>query len=82
MFSTGSNILRQRTYSVLNHIKMDHRFVPIVRHPELQADKKPVVRWARFHDVASTDPKARALRTAMTQRQSCECQWCMWMEGR
>ncbi|KAL6773734.1 IRK1B [Auxenochlorella protothecoides x Auxenochlorella symbiontica] len=70
MFSTGSNILRQRTYSVLNHIKMDHRFVPIVRHPELQADKKPVVRWARFHDVASTDPKARALRTAMTQRQS------------
>jgi hypothetical protein len=33
MNSNSQNRLRQRTYSVMNHVKYGYRFMAIVRHP-------------------------------------------------
>lgn len=47
----GQNRLRQRTYTVHNHVRYGYRFQNIVKHPAESRDRKPRVRWAHFHDV-------------------------------
>ncbi|PSC68160.1 E set domain-containing [Micractinium conductrix] len=47
----GQNCLRQRTYTVHNHVRYGCRFQPIVKHPADSRDRKPRVRWAHFHDI-------------------------------
>ncbi|KAL4447568.1 hypothetical protein ABPG75_004787 [Micractinium tetrahymenae] len=48
----GQNRLRQRTYTVHNHVRFGFRFQNIVKHPAESRDRKPRVRWAHFHDIA------------------------------
>lgn len=48
----GQNRLRQRTYTVHNHVRYGFRFQNIVKHPAESRDRKPRVRWAHFHDIA------------------------------
>ncbi|EFN59959.1 hypothetical protein CHLNCDRAFT_133057 [Chlorella variabilis] len=45
----GQNRLRQRTYTVHNHVRYGYHFQNIVKHPA--EDRKPRVRWAHFHDI-------------------------------
>lgn len=49
------NILRQRTYSVGNHLRYGFKFSNIIRHPALSSDRKPRIRWHRFHDIVAVD---------------------------
>ncbi|KDD76315.1 inward potassium channel rectifier, partial [Helicosporidium sp. ATCC 50920] len=51
LYSTSENVLRQRTYVVSRHVRAGCVFADIVKHPALTKDRKPRVRWARFHDV-------------------------------
>ncbi|KAK2080060.1 hypothetical protein QBZ16_002456 [Prototheca wickerhamii] len=62
LFINGHNVLRQRTYSVVDNVRVNHRFVPIVKHPDLQPDKLPSVRWGKFHDTALVNPRLRDMR--------------------
>ena len=52
-------MLRQRTYSIRNHVKYGYKFMPMVKHPLMSADRKPRVRWQHFHDVVKCDKMER-----------------------
>lgn len=54
-FINGHNMLRQRTYSIRNHVKYGYKFMPMVKHPLLSSDRKPRVRWQLFHDIVKSD---------------------------
>ena len=51
IITSGRNMLRQRTYSVSNHVKYGYGFVPMVKHPARSLDRKPRIRWQVFHDI-------------------------------
>jgi hypothetical protein len=54
-FTNGHNMLRQRTYSIRNHVKYGYKFMPMVKHPLMSIDRKPRVRWQLFHDILKCD---------------------------
>lgn len=47
----GESRLRQRTYNMSHHLKYGHAFVPIIKHPAFSRDRKPRIKWNRFHDT-------------------------------
>lgn len=51
----NSNVLRQRTYLVDHHLRWGFGFLPAVEHPAFSKDKKPRVRWDKFHSVIPAD---------------------------
>lgn len=49
MYVNSQNRMRMRLYNVLEDIKRDHAFEPIITPPFESPDLKPRVDWVRFH---------------------------------
>lgn len=49
MYVTSQNRMRMRLYNVLEDIKRQHAFLPIITCPSESSDFKPRVDWVRFH---------------------------------
>ena len=54
----GESRLRQRTYNMSHHLKYGHAFVPIIKHPAFSRDRKPRIKWNRFHDTVAVKDMA------------------------
>lgn len=53
MYVDGRNRMRMRVYNVLDDIKRQHAFEPIITPPFESSDSKPRVDWHRFHNTRS-----------------------------
>ena len=61
MYANSQNRLRQRTYRVDHHVRYGHVFEHIVRHPTLSTDRKPRVKWNKFHDTHAIQEEEKAI---------------------
>lgn len=49
MYTNSQNRMRMRIYNVLEDIKRQHAFEPIITSPLDSPDYKPRVDWVKFH---------------------------------
>ena len=66
MYSNAQNRMRMRIFNVLDDVKREAGFAPVVTRPADSPDFKPRVNWSRFHETMplaemASDPGARAL---------------------
>ena len=66
MYSNAQNRMRMRIFNVLDDVKRESGFAPVVTRPADSPDFKPRVNWSRFHETMplaemASDPGARAL---------------------
>jgi hypothetical protein len=50
-YLSGQNRFRMRVYNVLEDVKRQHAFEPIITSPTDSPDYKPRVDWVRFHST-------------------------------
>ena len=51
MYVNSQNRMRMRIYNVLDDVKRNHAFEPVVVAPSDSPDFKPRVDWLRFHST-------------------------------
>ncbi|KAK9916760.1 hypothetical protein WJX75_006642 [Coccomyxa subellipsoidea] len=58
MYSGSQNRMRMRIFNVLDDVKREHGFAPIVTRPADSPDFKPRVNWSRFHETMALSDMA------------------------
>ncbi|KAK9825397.1 hypothetical protein WJX81_000403 [Elliptochloris bilobata] len=58
-YASAGNRMRLRMFNVLDDVKRDHAFAPIVTCPSESPDYKPRINWSRFHETMPLEEAAR-----------------------
>lgn len=72
-------MLRQRTYNVLNDVKVGFAFASMVSPPSANPDGKPHITWSRFHKVSQLQQRT-SVHDPLTQSTS-NFRACMRIRG-
>ena len=51
MYVNAQNRMRMRIFNVLDDVKREHGFAPVVTRPADSPDFRPRVNWSRFHET-------------------------------
>ena len=50
-YKASQNRMRMRIFNVLQDVRAQHAFLPIVSRPAASADFKPRINWTAFHET-------------------------------
>ena len=67
MYCNSQNRMRMRIFNVLDDVKREHGFAPIVTRPADSPDFRPRVNWSRFHETMPLAEVSITLRNLLEE---------------